>query len=58
MCCSLIFHANQTGMYIFEPIFINVNKPFDVTKLSIKEVPGLQKQLSLKYMYCKLDTAT
>ena len=27
MCRSLIFRANQTGMYIFEPVFINVNKP-------------------------------
>ena len=42
MCRSLIFLANQTGMNIFEPVFINVNKSLT-----------LQSDLQKKFQVCK-----
>ena len=43
MCRSLIFlfHAIQTGMYVFESVFYKCKQTFNVTKLSTKEIPGL-----------------
>ena len=38
---------NETGMNIFEPVFYECKQTFDVTNLSTKEVPGLQKQFSI-----------
>ena len=44
MCRLLIFHANQTGMYIFEPVFINVNKPSMLQSYLQKKFQGPYSQ--------------
>ena len=41
MCRSLIFDAKPTGKYIFQPIFVNVNKPSNIVQFSTNEIPGL-----------------
>ena len=57
MCCSLIFHANQTGMYMFEPIFINVNKPSMLQSYLQKKFLVCKSSLVEQHMHCELDTS-
>ena len=57
MCRLLIFNANQTGMYVFQPIFLNTNKPSTLHSYLQKKFLACKSSLVSQHMYCKLDTA-
>ena len=48
----------QSNMYIFEPVFINVNKPSMLQSYLQKKFLVCKSNLVEQHMYCKLDTST